>query len=70
MSFEVTLHREVRKAIKNIPFKEFDIGRVEGHRGMFKIRFGVFRLTYEIDENNRRIKLLKLEPRSKAYKGL
>ncbi len=90
MSFEVTLHRAVRKAIKDlpkvhqrqiselievlkdnpIPYKEFDVGRVEGHRGMFKIRFSAFRLTYEIDENHRRIKLLKLEPRSKAYKGL
>lgn len=90
MSFEVLLHRVVRKSIKNlpnahqrqiselievlkenpIPFKEFDVVRVGGYEGMFRIRFGEFRLTYEIDENNRRIKLLKLEPRGKAYKGL
>jgi mRNA interferase RelE/StbE len=90
MSFDVQLHRNVKKAIKElpkshqeqfgrlvdileedpIPFNKFDLMRIKGHINIFRIRLGGFRLTYEVDEDNRCIRLLKLEPREKAYKGL
>lgn len=90
MIFEVQHHRNVLKAIKDlpaaykdqfaqlidvlkvepVPFKKFDLLRIQGHNGIFRIRLGGFRLTYEVDEGNLCIRLLKLEPRGKAYKGL
>jgi mRNA-degrading endonuclease RelE of RelBE toxin-antitoxin system len=90
MIFDVQLHRNVRKAIKDIPpshqkqiaqlidvlkkepvpFDKFDLVKIQGYKGIFRIRLGGFRLTYEVDEDKFCIKLLKLEPRGKAYKGL
>ena len=90
MTFEVQLHRNVRKAIKDlpasykdqfvqlidvlkeepVPFRKFDLVRIRGHENIFRIRLGGFRLTYEVDECNLCIRLLKLEQRGKAYKGL
>lgn len=90
MSFDVQLHRSVRKAVKDlprshqkqiaqlievlkedpVPFNKFDLVKIQGREDIFRIRFGGFRLTYEVDEDNLCIKLLKLEPRGKAYKGL
>lgn len=85
-SFIVTLKKAIRDLPKShqeqfdqlvdilkddpIPFNKFDLVRIKGHNGIFRIRLGGFRLTYEIDECNLCIKLLKLEPRGKAYKEL
>jgi mRNA-degrading endonuclease RelE of RelBE toxin-antitoxin system len=85
-SFIVTLKKAIRDLPKShqeqfdqlvdilkddpIPFNKFDLVRIKGHKGIFRIRLGGFRLTYEIDEFNLCIKLLKLEPRGKAYKEL
>ncbi|MGA9100101.1 MAG: type II toxin-antitoxin system RelE/ParE family toxin, partial [Methanotrichaceae archaeon] len=80
MSFDVQLHRNVKKAIKDlpkshqeqfvqlvdilkedpVPFRKFDLVRIRGHIDIFRIRLGGFRLTYEVDEDNQCIKLLKL----------
>jgi mRNA interferase RelE/StbE len=53
-----------------VPFNKFDLARIKGHMDIFRIRLGGFRLTYEVDEDHQCIRLLKLEPRGKAYKGL
>jgi mRNA-degrading endonuclease RelE of RelBE toxin-antitoxin system len=53
-----------------VPFRIFDISRIEGHEGLFRVRLGFLRITYEVDESLMRVKLLDLDPRGKAYKKL
>ncbi len=53
-----------------VPFRIFDIRRIEGYRNLFGGRLGSLRIIYEVDENAMRIKLIDLDPRGKAYKNL
>jgi mRNA interferase RelE/StbE len=90
MIFDVQIHRNVQKVIRDlppshqkqfaqlidvlkedpVPFKKYDLVRIKGHKGIFRIRLGDFRLTYEVDDDLFKVKLLKLGPRGKAYKEL
>ena len=90
MSFEVIVHKNVRKAMVGlpkvrlkqidkllavlendpVPYKFFDVTRIEGYHGLYRVRLGFLRITYEVDESLMRIKLLDLDPRGKAYKKL
>ena len=51
-----------------VPFKKFDIKKLKGQKDRFRVRLGDFRLTYEVDRDERIIMLLKLERRGRAYK--
>ena len=45
----------------------FDVKRCKGHANRFRVRFGDFRLVYEVDEEERLVLLLKLDFRGEVY---
>ena len=47
----------------------FDVKRCKGHKSRFRVRFGDFRLVYEVDEEERLVLLLKLDFRGEVYSG-
>ncbi len=51
-----------------VPFKKFDIKKLKGQKDRYRVRLGDFRLTYEVDKNDKLVLLLKLERRESAYK--
>jgi mRNA interferase RelE/StbE len=51
-----------------IPFTEFDIKKIKGKAHTYRVRFGDYRLIYEIIKKENKIQVLKLEPRKKVYK--
>ena len=51
-----------------IPFTEFNIKKLKGKAYTYRVRFGDYRLIYEIIKKEKRIQILKLEIRKKAYK--
>ncbi|NVM02208.1 MAG: type II toxin-antitoxin system RelE/ParE family toxin [Candidatus Helarchaeota archaeon] len=51
-----------------IPFTEFDIKKIKGKAYTYRVRFGDYRLIYELNKKENKIQILKLKPRKKAYK--
>ena len=47
----------------------FDVKRCKGHQSRFRVRFGDFRLVYQVDEEERLVLLLKLDARGEVYSG-
>lgn len=45
----------------------FDVKRCKGHTNRFRVRFGDFRLIYEVDDEERLVLLLKLDVRGEVY---
>jgi mRNA-degrading endonuclease RelE of RelBE toxin-antitoxin system len=45
----------------------FDVKRCKGHANRFRVRFGDFRLVYEVDEEERLVLFLKLDFRGDVY---
>jgi len=45
----------------------FDVKRCKGHTNRFRVRFGDFRLVYEVDDEERLVLLLKLDVRGEVY---
>ena len=50
-----------------IPWKNFDIRKIEGGKNIYRIRIGKYRIFYSIDEQHRKIKIIDIEKREKAY---
>ena len=50
-----------------IPWRNFDIRKIEGGENMYRIRIGKYRIFYSIDKQHRIIKILDIETREKAY---
>ncbi len=51
-----------------VPFKRYDIKKMEGHDDTFRIRDGKLRFVYTVDFLRRRITVHYIGPRSGAYK--
>ncbi len=49
-----------------VPFKEYDIRKIEGKSNTFRARFGKFRVSYYVDELGHRVYLLKIEKRDET----
>ena len=52
---------------KPVPWKEFDVRKIEGEKNTYRIRIGDFRVIYFIDKEDRTIHVLKLERRGRIY---
>jgi len=50
-----------------VPWKEFDIRKIEGEENTYRIRIGDFRVVYFVDKENKTIHVLKLERRGRIY---
>ena len=51
-----------------IPWKNFDIKKIEGSDNIYRVRIGIYRIFYSLDKNERIIKILDIETREKAYR--
>ncbi|VVC01153.1 Uncharacterised protein [uncultured archaeon] len=51
-----------------VPFKSYDIKKVEGMDNIYRVRFGDFRVVYHIDELQHKIYIVKMERRENVYK--
>ena len=60
---------EVLETLKTnpVPWKEFDVRKIEGEENTYRIRIGDFRLVYFVDEKNKKIHAIKLERRGRVY---
>lgn len=52
------------------PWKFFDLKKIEGLEEVYRIRLGKIRVIYEIFWKDRKIFIMKVEFRGKAYKGI
>ncbi len=53
--------------INPVPWKEFDVRKIEGEESVYRIRIGDFRVIYFFDKGSRTIHILKLERRGRIY---
>lgn len=44
-----------------------DTKKIEGSKGMFRVRVGDYRILYEVDYANNLIGIIKIDKRSKVY---
>jgi len=51
-----------------IPWREFDIKKIEGGDNLYRIRIGNYRIFYSVDKKEKLIKILDIEKRGRAYK--
>ena len=51
-----------------IPWREFDIKKIEGSDNLYRVRIGIYRIFYSLDKNNKVIKIIDIETRQKAYR--
>ena len=51
-----------------IPWRRFDIRKIEGSDNIYRVRIGIYRIFYSIDKNRKIIKVLDIETRQKAYR--
>ncbi len=54
--------------INPYPWKEFDLKKIEGSEGSYRIRFGKYRVTYYVEKKHKTIHILKFEFRKKIYR--
>jgi len=59
--------RQVFSLMKENPFA-VPYKKIRGEPHLYRIRIGNYRVLYEIEEQNRRIMVLKIERRSRVYK--
>ncbi len=50
-----------------VPWRDFDIRKIEGSEDTYRVRIGDYRVIYYIDKLSKMIHILKLERRSKIY---
>jgi len=51
-----------------IPWRKYDVKKIEGEMDTYRIRIGVYRLIYFVDKGNKIIHILKIERRERAYR--
>jgi len=54
--------------IDAIPWKKYDIKKIEGEADTYRVRIGIYRLIYFVDKGNKIIHVLKIERRKRAYR--
>jgi len=59
--------KSVLTDLKDNPFSH-PYRKIRGETNIYRIRVGKYRILYEIDEGEKKISILKLDIRSKAYK--
>jgi mRNA interferase RelE/StbE len=57
----------LRAKIIPVSATNFDIKKCKGHQTRFRVRFGEYRLIYEIDESEQMVLILKLDKRGNVY---
>jgi len=50
-----------------VPWRNFDIKKIKGAKGIYRVRIGDYRAVYFVDKENQTIHVLKFERRKKVY---
>ncbi|MHC1610569.1 MAG: type II toxin-antitoxin system RelE family toxin [Candidatus Methanospirareceae archaeon] len=50
-----------------VPWRNFDIKKIKGAKGTYRVRMGDYRLVYFVDRKNLTIHVLKFERRETVY---
>ena len=50
-----------------VPGRNFDIKKIKGAKGIYRVRIGDYRVVYFVDKENQTIHVLKFERRKKVY---
>ncbi|WP_456474393.1 type II toxin-antitoxin system RelE family toxin [Candidatus Pyrohabitans sp.] len=50
-----------------VPWRMFDIKKIEGTENTYRVRFGDYRVVYYIDKASKTIHILKFERRGRIY---
>ena len=58
--------KEIIFSLRNSPYS-YPFRKIEGELSTYRIRLGRFRILDEVDKQNKRIVILKVELQSKAY---
>ncbi len=59
--------RRILEAMKDNPFSQ-PYRKIRGETNLYRIRLGGFRVLYEIDDQMKRVVVLKVDKRSRVYK--
>lgn len=59
--------RRILEAMKDNPFSQ-PYRKIRGETNLYRIRLGGFRVLYEIDDQRKRVVVLKIDRRSRVYK--
>ena len=54
--------------INPVPWRDFDLKKIEGAENTYRIRVGNYRVVYFIEKEKKTIHILKFEHRGKIYK--
>lgn len=57
----------VIEELKNNP-RPVGTRKLKGHRGLFRIRSGFYRLVYEVDDKKREIRVIRIRHRREVYR--
>ncbi len=52
------------------PHREYDLKKLKGFEGVYRIRIGKYRIVYYVDENEALVTVLIIAQRKKVYKSL
>ncbi len=50
-----------------VPWRNFDIKKIKGAKGIYRVRIGDYRVVYFVDKGNQTIHVLRFERREKVY---
>ena len=50
-----------------VPYRTFDVRKLKGYHNRFRVRFGKYRLIYEVDKKEKLVLILKLKKREAVY---
>ena len=50
-----------------VPWRNFDIKKIKGAKGIYRVRIGDYRVVYFVDKENQTIHVLRFERREKVY---
>jgi mRNA-degrading endonuclease RelE of RelBE toxin-antitoxin system len=53
-----------------VPYHVYDVAKLEGIRGAYRVRLGGSRVVYVVDWEACVVTVTRIEPRGGAYKGL
>ena len=49
-----------------VPFREYDVKKIRGSEGMYRIRLGEFRVIYAVEEEEKAVIILKIARRDET----
>ena len=69
------IRNKVLKLIINLqytpyPFKDYDLKKIKGFKDVYRVRLGDYRIIYRVNDNLKKVTVLEVKSREKAYRDL